>query len=73
MTHRHKAPTASRREHSLPWFWPFAAGDLLGTPRDRIVKQPTPGGHIGLFMGAHTLAEVWPEIGRGIGAVGAIA
>ena len=29
-----------------------------------IVKQLTPGGHIGLFMGSNTLANTWPEIAR---------
>lgn len=44
----------------------FKAEPLLGTPRDRIVKTLTPGGHIGLFMGSHTLASVWPKIGQWI-------
>lgn len=44
----------------------FDAEKLVGTPRRRIVKTLAPGGHIGLFMGSRTLAEVWPEIGRWI-------
>ncbi len=44
----------------------FNAEMLVGTPRDQITKKLTPGGHIGLFMGSRTLAEVWPEIGRWI-------
>lgn len=44
----------------------FAAEHLLGTPKDRIVKQLVPGGHIGLFMGSKTLKETWPGIGRWI-------
>lgn len=40
----------------------FAARDLLGTPKKDIVQKMVPGGHIGLFMGAHTLAEEWPVI-----------
>jgi poly(3-hydroxybutyrate) depolymerase len=40
----------------------FAAEHLLGTPRDRIVMRLVPGGHIGLFMGSHTLADAWPKI-----------
>jgi poly(3-hydroxybutyrate) depolymerase len=42
----------------------FAAGYLVGTPHSAIVKKSVPGGHIGLFMGSKTLAEVWPEIGH---------
>ena len=42
----------------------FAAEHLVGTPRSGIVKKTVPGGHIGLFMGSKTLAEVWPEIGH---------
>jgi polyhydroxyalkanoate depolymerase len=44
----------------------FAAEGLLGTPRSRIVKALAPGGHVGLFMGAKTLREHWPEIARWI-------
>ncbi len=46
----------------------FNAEALVGTPHDQIVRQVVPGGHIGLFMGARTLAEAWPEIGRWIAA-----
>jgi poly(3-hydroxybutyrate) depolymerase len=42
----------------------FAAEHLVGTPRSDIIKKMVPGGHIGLFMGSKTLAEVWPEIGH---------
>jgi poly(3-hydroxybutyrate) depolymerase len=44
----------------------FNAEQLVGTPRGNIVKKLAPGGHIGLFMGSHAVAEVWPEIGRWI-------
>jgi len=40
------------------------AARLVGTPRSDIVMTTTPGGHIGLFMGSKTLAEVWPGIGH---------
>ncbi len=40
----------------------------IGTPKDRIVQQTVPGGHIGLFMGARTLQEHWPPIARWIAA-----
>ncbi len=44
------------------------AAKYLGTPKDRIVSETVPGGHIGLFMGAHTLKEHWPRIARWITA-----
>jgi poly(3-hydroxyalkanoate) synthetase len=42
------------------------AAKYLGTPRDRIVQNTVPGGHIGLFMGARTLKEYWPPIAQWI-------
>jgi poly(3-hydroxyalkanoate) synthetase len=44
------------------------ADKYVGTPKERIVKKTVPGGHIGLFMGARTLQEHWPEIARWIAA-----
>ena len=44
----------------------FDAEKYLGTPPEHIVKTLASGGHIGLFMGAKTLAEYWPAIGRWI-------
>jgi poly(3-hydroxybutyrate) depolymerase len=44
----------------------FAAEALVGTPKAKIAKAIAPGGHIGLFMGAKTLREHWPEIARWI-------
>jgi poly(3-hydroxyalkanoate) synthetase len=43
------------------------AAKYIGTAKDRIVQETVPGGHIGLFMGANTLREYWPQIGRWIG------
>ncbi|MCB1353389.1 MAG: alpha/beta fold hydrolase [Rhodobacteraceae bacterium] len=40
----------------------FAARGLLGTPDAEIVEKLVPGGHIGLFMGSHTLKDAWPGI-----------
>ena len=39
---------------------------LVGTPHEAIVNKRVPVGHIGLFMGSHTLTDAWPEIGRWI-------
>lgn len=44
----------------------FAARRLLGTPTKQIVCDVASGGHIGLFMGARTLAKHWPKIGAWI-------
>jgi polyhydroxyalkanoate depolymerase len=44
------------------------AAKYLGTPKERIVQKTVPGGHIGLFMGARTLKEDWPQITRWIAA-----
>ncbi|HLY56818.1 MAG TPA: alpha/beta fold hydrolase [Stellaceae bacterium] len=44
------------------------AARYLGTPPRRIVRKTVPGGHIGLFMGARTLAEHWPAIARWLAA-----
>ncbi|MGC9162444.1 MAG: alpha/beta fold hydrolase [Thiomonas sp.] len=40
----------------------FAAEHLCGTAKDKIQKRIVPGGHVGLFMGARTLKETWPQI-----------
>jgi polyhydroxyalkanoate depolymerase len=42
----------------------LGAADYLGTPDDRMVRKMAPGGHIGLFMGASTLRDNWPQIAR---------
>ncbi len=46
------------------------AAKYLGTAKEDIVQKTVPGGHIGLFMGARTLKENWPEIARWIGSRG---
>ena len=44
----------------------FSAEELVGTPKHESMKKLVSGGHIGLFMGSHTLQRVWPEIGAWI-------
>ncbi|ABO60150.1 MAG: alpha/beta fold hydrolase [Burkholderia contaminans] len=44
----------------------FDAEKYLGTPKGCIEKKLVPGGHIGLFMGARTLSDTWPEIAHWI-------
>ncbi len=42
----------------------FAAARLTRTPPAQVQQATVPGGHVGLFMGARTLRETWPKIGR---------
>ena len=49
----------------------FDADKYLGTPASDIVKLLVPGGHIGLFMGSHTLRDTWPGIAQWIARVSA--
>jgi poly(3-hydroxybutyrate) depolymerase len=44
----------------------FEAERSLGTATSKIVKKLVPGGHIGLFMGAKTLKDHWPVVGKWI-------
>jgi len=44
----------------------FGAAPLLGTTASSIATREVPGGHIGLFMGTRTLADVWPGVGHWI-------
>lgn len=48
----------------------FDARKYLGTPPAQISSQLVPGGHIGLFMGSHTLRDYWPGIARWIASGG---
>jgi poly-beta-hydroxyalkanoate depolymerase len=42
----------------------FAATRLVSTPRGCVEIEEAPCGHLGLFMGADTIADAWPRIGR---------
>jgi polyhydroxyalkanoate depolymerase len=44
------------------------AAKYIGAPKDRIISETVPGGHIGLFMGHGTLRNHWPAIARWISA-----
>lgn len=46
------------------------AASYIGTAKGRIVQKTVPGGHIGLSMGARTLAEHWPQIAQWTTAAG---
>ena len=65
------------QEHGVPWFWPFAAAvemAEIGIQRRRgfsaahgkgtLALVDTP--FVGPLMGANTLADSWPTIGRWI-------
>jgi poly(3-hydroxyalkanoate) synthetase len=42
----------------------FTAARLTATPESCIEKETVPCGHLGLFMGADTIAGAWPRIAR---------
>jgi poly(3-hydroxyalkanoate) synthetase len=42
----------------------FAVTRLTKTPPDRVEIETAPCGHLGLFMGADTMAGAWPRIGQ---------
>ena len=44
----------------------FGAENYLGTEKGKMIKELVPGGHIGLFMGHHTLQVTWPKISQWI-------
>jgi polyhydroxyalkanoate depolymerase len=46
----------------------LAAAKYIGAPKDQIVSETVPGGHIGLFMGHRTLKQHWPAIASWIAA-----
>ncbi|KUZ68186.1 alpha/beta fold hydrolase [Burkholderia ubonensis] len=46
----------------------FDAVKYLGTPAAQVTSRLVPGGHIGLFMGARTLKDAWPDIAAWIAA-----
>lgn len=57
---------AGQSDDITPYPQVFEAEKRLGTPKEKIVKKLVPGGHIGLFMGAKTLKEAWPEVAKWI-------
>lgn len=46
----------------------FAAADLVGTPARHVATAVAAGDHVGLFMGARTIGDHWPEIARWLDA-----
>ncbi len=58
---------AGEGDDITPYPQVFEADGWLSTPKNKIVKQLAPGGHIGLFMGSRTLQDYWPSVARWIG------
>ena len=55
---------AARADELVATAQMFAAEKLVATPPAQIKKMVAPCNHLGLFMGARTLAERWPTIAR---------
>jgi poly(3-hydroxybutyrate) depolymerase len=53
---------AGAADHITPPDQVFALADHAGTPDDAIVRDTTPGGHLGLFMGREALSSHWPPL-----------
>jgi len=53
---------AGATDHITPPDQVFAIAELVSTPANRIVRDVTPGGHLGLFMGHQALREHWPGL-----------
>jgi poly(3-hydroxybutyrate) depolymerase len=53
---------AGATDHITPPDQVFAFADYASTPPDQIVRDTTPGGHLGLFMGHEALSAHWPAL-----------
>jgi poly(3-hydroxyalkanoate) synthetase len=59
---------AARDDELVPPTQVFAVERHVGTSARYVEKTLAPGGHLGLFMGARTLAHVWPKVVQWLGA-----
>jgi poly(3-hydroxyalkanoate) synthetase len=57
---------AGATDHITPPDQVFAIAGLTSTPADRVLRDVTPGGHLGLFMGHQALREHWPGLLRSV-------
>ncbi len=57
---------AGRDDDTAPEGQVFGIARRVGTSRKRIKTTTAPCGHLGLFLGAKTLKETWPKIGRSL-------
>jgi poly(3-hydroxyalkanoate) synthetase len=53
---------AGATDHITPPDQVFAIDRHVATPPDRVYRDVTPGGHLGLFMGHQALREHWPPL-----------
>ncbi len=53
---------AGATDHITPPDQVFAIADQASTPPELVLRDVTPGGHLGLFMGHHALREHWPAL-----------
>ena len=53
---------AGATDHITPPDQVFALATAASTPAKQIVRDVTPGGHLGLFMGHQSLAHHWPPL-----------
>ena len=53
---------AGTKDEITPVAQIFNTEKYLGTPHKNVYKKLTDSGHLGLFMGSKSLAEVWPKI-----------
>lgn len=60
---------AGQKDHITPPEQVWAIADAVGTPADKIQRELTTGGHLGLFMGREALRDHWPELMAGVHAV----
>jgi len=57
---------AGATDHITPPDQVFAIASLVGTPPERIVRDVTTGGHLGLFMSHKALHDHWPPLLEGV-------
>jgi poly(3-hydroxybutyrate) depolymerase len=57
---------AGQKDHITPPDQVWAIAEHVGTPADKIQRELTAGGHLGLFMGREALRDHWPELMAGV-------
>lgn len=57
---------AGATDHITPPDQVFALADYTATPADQVLRDTTPGGHLGLFMGHDSLRDHWPPLLRAV-------
>ena len=57
---------AGATDHITPPDQVFALAKYAGTPASDVLRDTTPGGHLGLFMGHDSLRDHWPPLLRAV-------